>query len=97
MATNNGFVVPKETLERLNEFSGGGFILFIYDENQNPRPYAKFDTMAHGLGMQRFLENWVEAVHNINVDNTTQALMGMTQNEEEEPPASGDWKSNSED
>ena len=51
------FNVPDATLKQLGEFSGGGFILFIYDQNGTPRTYADFDSAAHGLGMQKFMQN----------------------------------------
>ncbi len=87
MSDKNKFVVPENFLRQLNEFSGGGFILFIYDENQNPQPYACFDTRAHGLGMMKFVENWSEAVHSINVESTANAILELSG--EEAPPPSG--------
>ena len=30
---NDGFVIPKTTINQLNEFSNGGFILFYFNED----------------------------------------------------------------
>jgi hypothetical protein len=64
------FQVPESTLKQLGEFSGGGFILFIYDQNGAPKVYADFDTPAHGLGMQKFMQNWLSLIDTINLETS---------------------------
>lgn len=56
-------------LDDLNEFSGGGYILFIYDQNSSPKVHANFDSAAHGLGMQKFMQNWLSLVDNISLES----------------------------
>ena len=68
------FNVPERTLRDLAEFSGGGFILFIYDQNSNPKIYADFDTPAHGLGMQKHMQNWMNLVDTVNLENSIEEI-----------------------
>lgn len=68
------FHVPKKTLDDLNEFSGGGYILFIYDQESKPRVYANFDSPAHGLGMQKYLDNWSALVDTVNLETSLEDL-----------------------
>jgi hypothetical protein len=68
------FCIPEETLHKLNEFSGGGYILFIYDENSCPHAYAEFDTPAHGLGMQKYIQNWTNLIDNVNLESSMEEI-----------------------
>lgn len=68
--SNQKFVVPDATLKQLSEFSGGGYILFIYDQNSSPKVYADFDTAAHGLGMQKYIQNWTNIVDALSLEST---------------------------
>lgn len=70
------FDVPNSTLTQLNEFSGGGYVLFIYDQNNCPKIYANLDSPAHGLGMQKFIQNWLAVVDTVNLESTIDELNG---------------------
>ena len=78
------FKVPEATLKQLGEFSGGGFILFIYDENGTPRTYASFDSAAHGLGMQKFMQNWLNLVDSVNLENSIESIQSHNDDDNEE-------------
>jgi hypothetical protein len=79
---SKNFCIPEEMLQKLNEFSGGGYILFIYDENSCPHTYAQFDTAAHGLGIQKFIQNWLNVVDNVNLES---AMQDISKPDGEEP------------
>lgn len=72
--SNHKFAIPDATLNQLGEFSGGGYILFIYDQNSAPKIYADFDTQAHGLGMQKYIQNWINIVDALSVENTIEEI-----------------------
>lgn len=78
------FNVPDATLKQLGEFSGGGFILFIYDQNGTPRTYADFDSAAHGLGMQKFMQNWLNVVDSVNLENSIEAIQNLGNDDNED-------------
>jgi hypothetical protein len=77
------FRVPDSILSELNEYSGGGFILFIYDNEGRPKPYATFDDPARGLGMQKYIQNWLAVVDNLNLENSMEQIYQEQPNTEE--------------
>lgn len=68
------FVVPDATLKQLGEFSGGGYILFIYNQDSSPKVYADFDSPAHGLGMQKYIQNWMNIVDTLSVESSIEEI-----------------------
>ena len=77
------FQLPDKILNELNEFSGGGFILFIYDQESSPRIYADFDSAAHGLGMQKFVQNWLSVVDTVNLEASMEELSSSSGDDED--------------
>ena len=71
---DKGFEVPHLTLRQLNEFSDGGFILFIFDENGNPNVHSKFDTNKDAMALQMFVSYWAQALDEISVKSTLSSL-----------------------
>lgn len=82
--SKNNFHIPESFLKELNEFSGGGFILFTYDQESNPKVYASFDSAAHGLGMQKFMQNWLSLVDTVNLESSMQEISDMGEDEDED-------------
>lgn len=82
---NNGGI-PQRLLHELNEHAVGGFILFYYNsESGSPEHIMSFDTPAHCLGLQKYMADWGEALHNINVDEAENSIrrMGAEMNNDE--------------
>ena len=48
------FQIPDSFFSQLDEFSAGGFIIFLIDEEGNPRIYNKFDTTINAIGLHKF-------------------------------------------
>lgn len=71
-------------LNRINEFCNGGFILFYYGEDGQPFPVASFDSVGHAMGMQRYVENWTEAIKDLNISNMQDFLASLQPPEEED-------------
>ena len=66
MSRKKQFKIPEQFLSSLNEFSHGGFILFTFDEDGNPIINSNFDTIHHSNSMSLYLDNWMQAVKQIN-------------------------------
>jgi len=81
--SQNKFQIPDKTLGELNEFAGGGYILFIYDQEGVPKIYADFDTVGHALGMQKFIENWQSIVDTANLEASLEEINNPSQDGED--------------
>jgi len=69
-----GFTISKALLDRLNEQSYGGFLLFSFDDKGTPRSYAQFDNELNMMALQKTAEYWLEGLHRANIDNLTTQL-----------------------
>ena len=69
------FKIPEEFLERLGEFSYGGFILTLINENGEPEIYHYYDSVITALGLQKHLRQWLDATEEINHDLTMQSMV----------------------
>lgn len=78
------FVVPDKILNEINECSGGGYILFTYDQDSAPRVYASFDSAAHGLGMQKFMQNWLSLVDTVSLESSIEELSNTEDGDDED-------------
>jgi hypothetical protein len=65
---NNGDV-PEAVLNQLSEHTVGGFVLFYFNqETGNPTHVLQFDDSVHGLAMQKNIEDWAEALHQVGIE-----------------------------
>lgn len=80
---SKGFLIPPSILRQLNEFSEGGFALFLYDDTGNPNVHTKFDTNKDAMALQMFISNWAEALNELSVKST---LDSISINSEEDDP-----------
>jgi hypothetical protein len=81
---NDGFVIPKTTINQLNEFSNGGFILFYFNEEGYPEVYAKYDNPMHAMALQYYVEHWASAIEAANLDASVDAIKEESDEEEGE-------------
>ena len=79
------FQFPTSVLNQIEECSGGGFILFVFDEEGRPTVHSVFDNMQNAMGMQYYIDNWSKAISDINLSNTIDSIH-KDLNEIEEPP-----------
>ena len=77
------FIIPDVTLNQLNEFSNGGFILFYFNAEGYPEVYTKFDNPMHAMALQYYVEHWTEAIEAVNLDASVDAIK-QEDNEEED-------------
>ncbi len=79
---SKGFTIPPSALKQLNEFSDGGFALFLYDEMGNPNVHTKFDTNKDAMALQMFISNWAEALNKLSIKSTLNSLSVDTGDED---------------
>ena len=52
------FDIPDSFLSQLNEFSGGGYMLFILDAEKNVRIYGKVDEVTSESHLNTQIKGW---------------------------------------
>ena len=63
------FDIPDSFLSQLNEFSGGGYMLFILDAEKNVRIYGKVDEVTSESHLNTQIKGWADAQEEINKQN----------------------------
>lgn len=69
------FNFPKSLLKQLNEFSSGGYILFNFNENNDPQVISKFDNQMNAMALLYYINTWLQSVDQLNLDATTDAIL----------------------
>ena len=82
MPEDNNFVIPEATINQLNEFSNGGFILFYFNEDGYPEVYSKYDNPLHAMALQYYVEHWAAAIETANLDASVDAIKEEDDEEE---------------
>lgn len=88
-----GFKLPTNILNQLNEFSYGGFLLFSFDDKGTPRFYGQFDNELNMMALQKSAEYWLQGVHEISANNIKEHLNTASQENEDEEvdPYEDNW------
>jgi hypothetical protein len=70
--------IPPHLINEVGEHTIGGFLIFYFNSKTGqPEHIMVFDTPAHCLGLQKYISDWSEALHNVNVDNAETAIKIM--------------------
>lgn len=56
------FIVPPSVLHQVNEFSTGGFLVMVFDEEGVPQIRVEMDTATHIMAMETFLHRWLSII-----------------------------------
>ncbi len=67
--------MTKPLLRNLNERSGGGFVLFYFNEDGLPEVQNNFDTNAEALALQYYIQNWSKALEAINIEGMASGIL----------------------
>jgi hypothetical protein len=78
------FEIPESTLNQLNEFSSGGFIVLTFDEEGRPDLKCQFDNPAYACLGREYLSKWLAAIDDIQLKMTIDNMMGYEEIEIEE-------------
>jgi len=65
---DDGFVISDAFFSELNEMSGGGYLIFILDDDGTPVIYESFDTRAYESLVKSFASDWLEADREVRKD-----------------------------
>ena len=75
--------VPKSIIDQLNEHTAGGFVLFYFNsESGIPEQIMTFDSHAHCLGLQKHIEDWSVALHDLNIESEKVHIVSACQQED---------------
>lgn len=69
------FNFPKSLLKQLNEFSSGGYVLFNFNENNDPQVISKFDNQMNAMALLYYINTWSQSIDQLNLDATTDAIL----------------------
>ena len=72
---NDKKYMTKPLLRDLNEHSGGGFVLFYFNEEGLPEVSNNFETNAEALALQYYIQNWSKALETINIEAMANGIM----------------------
>ena len=97
MKEGEGFTISKALLDRINEQSYGGFLLFSFDDKGTPRSYAQFDNELNMMALQKTAEYWLEGLHRANIDNLRTQLGPPEEGEEDDEETEPDRDDEEED
>jgi len=84
VAKNKEFHFPESILSQIDECSQGGFLLFTFDKNGMPEVRSKFDNAQNAMAMHYYIINWLNAVEQINLENTIQNIKMVSEDEEDD-------------
>lgn len=78
MEPDEDFIVPPAILHQVNEFTTGGFLLLVFDEDGSPQIKVQMDSATHVMAMETFLNRWLSVIDETQKDmmmsNGLQAL-----------------------
>lgn len=89
MAKNKEFHFPESILSQIDECSQGGFLLFTFDKNGMPEVRSKFDNAQNAMAMHYYIINWLNAVEQINLENTIQNIKMVSEDDDEDDNEDG--------
>ena len=72
---NNKFKFPDSVLDRVNECSNGGYVLFTIDDKGLPEVFSEFDDPTKAMALQYYIDNWTKAIEALQVDVTAKSII----------------------
>ena len=80
--------IPNWLIHQIEEYSLGGFVLFYFNpKTQAPEQVGCYDSPTHCLAMQKYIDNWGEAIHDVSLGvsiNNIQTSLQERENGDEE-------------
>ena len=77
--------VTKPFLRQLNDHSGGGFVLFHFDEERLPVLSSNFEGHSKALALQYYIQNWSKALEVVNIEAMTSGIMDDSDFKDDDP------------
>ena len=67
---------PKALLNQINEFSGGGFVLFNIGQGDCLEIHSSFDSPIYAVAMQHYIEVWAKSMEAAGIEK---AIISMAE------------------
>ncbi len=80
---NKKFKFPDEILNRVNECSNGGYVLFSINSEGLPEVFSEFDDPTKAMALQYYIDNWTKAIESLNLEMTAKCIIDADTDEEE--------------
>ena len=81
--------IPPAVLNGLNQFTIGGFVLFYFNSKDGlPDHIMSFDSPVHAVAMEKYMEDWTEAFHDLQISMTKSNIINDIKSQQalQEPP-----------
>jgi hypothetical protein len=62
MSDNKKFKFPDSVLDKVNECSNGGYILFTINQEGLPEVFSDFDDPTKAMALQYYIDQWSRAL-----------------------------------
>ena len=72
------FTIPESIFSQLNEFSKGGFVLFLFNADGDPEFYLSTDDAQSSMALHSYIENWATAIREINTNKLIEGISSIT-------------------
>lgn len=82
--TAEGYNIPQNFLDRINEHCLGGFVLFTFDENGFPKVYSESDSLITFRALKDHVCDWSDAIRQFSIDQITDSMEENLSDEEDE-------------
>lgn len=69
--------LPNSLIQQINEFSTGGFVIFIKGQGGNPFVIEKYDSSVDAIGIRKFIQVWGNVSDNISENMIAASLLGV--------------------
>jgi len=76
--------IPKDLLQKLNEFAVGGYLLTALDEEGNPEVYYNFDSPATSCLLRRNIQLFLEALEESDRNDIHNTVFGEEEQEDDD-------------
>jgi hypothetical protein len=76
--------IPDIILDQISEWSCGGFMLFNFDEDGNPRVYYKVEDERNAMSLQYLVSHWADAMEGVNAKSFNENINNVFEEEHEE-------------
>lgn len=74
---NGGLSLPEGLINQINEFSTGGFILFIKNVNGDISTIEKYDTSVDAIGLRKYVNIWGNVADSVGENAIAANLLGV--------------------
>ena len=72
---HENFVFPEELLNRINECSFGGFVLFCFNGEGEPEVFSQIDNNVNAMALQYFVRNWSKSLDEVSIETSKAQLL----------------------